>query len=140
MNSNDTFNTSLSLRLDWSEMDLFGHINNVSFFKYLQAARVNYWDQVGITELHRTENIGPMLAQSQCTFLKPLHFPGTITIHSKLESIGNSSFVLLHQIRDEEKEIVAEGRDVMVLFDFNGNQKTTIPEKIRKKISQQENN
>lgn len=38
----DNYNTSLELRIDWSEMDLFGHVNNVAFFKYVQASRVNY--------------------------------------------------------------------------------------------------
>ena len=39
---------TLEIKLDWSEMDLFGHINNVAYFKYAQSARVNYLESVGI--------------------------------------------------------------------------------------------
>jgi len=37
------FPSKLPIRIDWSEMDLFGHVNNVMYFKYIQASRVNYW-------------------------------------------------------------------------------------------------
>jgi acyl-CoA thioester hydrolase len=30
------FPVKLQLRLDWSELDYFGHVNNVSFFKYIR--------------------------------------------------------------------------------------------------------
>ncbi|MCE3258723.1 MAG: hypothetical protein K0S12_364, partial [Bacteroidetes bacterium] len=36
------YKTEIKIQLDWSEMDLFGHVNNVAYFKYIQAARVNY--------------------------------------------------------------------------------------------------
>ena len=49
--SENIFPFTLQLRLDWSEMDLFGHINNVSYFKYIQASRVHYWEQSGISKL-----------------------------------------------------------------------------------------
>ena len=62
------FPVKLELRIDWSELDYFGHVNNVSFFKYIQAARVNYWDQIGLTKSHLETHIGPMLASCKCDF------------------------------------------------------------------------
>ena len=53
---------SLKLRIDWSELDYFGHVNNVSFYKYIQSSRINYWDQIGLRESHRKTNIGPLIA------------------------------------------------------------------------------
>ncbi len=40
--------TNISLRIDWSELDVFGHVNNVAFNKYAQAARLNYVDTIGL--------------------------------------------------------------------------------------------
>ena len=40
--------TNISLRIDWSELDVFGHINNVMFNKYAQTARLNYVDTIGL--------------------------------------------------------------------------------------------
>src|SRR6476620_8340730 len=80
-----TFPVKLPLRIDWSELDYFGHVNNVSFFKYIQSARVNYWDTIGLSQSHLETNIGPILASCKCDFKQPLHFPGQVTIFSRVD-------------------------------------------------------
>lgn len=122
------------LRIDWSDLDYFGHVNNVSFFRFVQSARVNYWDHCGINAMHKAENIGPMLASSKCDFKKPLYYPGQAIIHSGAGSIGNSSFRLCHRIYNEAGELCAEAEDVIVIYDFNQNRKHPIPESILNSI------
>ncbi|MFC5269178.1 acyl-CoA thioesterase [Adhaeribacter terreus] len=124
----------LDLRLDWSEMDLFGHVNNVSYFKYVQASRVNYWDAIGLTQLFKETKVGAILASTSCNFLKELHFPGNITVQVKLDFIKNTSFGLKHQILNKHGEVAAEAKDVLVMFDFTKNEKVPIPENIRLQI------
>lgn len=121
------FNTELSLRIDWSEMDLYGHVNNVSFFKYIQAARVNYWEKIGLNHMHSQQNIGPILASTGCQFKKPLFFPGQITVKSKVGFVKTTSFSIQHLVLNEQNEIAAEAEDVIVIYDFNKNEKAGIP-------------
>lgn len=113
----------LELRLDWSEMDLFGHINNVSYFKYLQASRVNFWESLGINDLYVTENVGPALAKTSCAFLRPVHYPGTIRLEIRVDWIKNSSFQLHHSLYDQKGNLCAEGEDIVVLFNYAKNEK-----------------
>jgi acyl-CoA thioesterase FadM len=40
----------LELRIDWSDIDLFGHINNLAILRYVQAARVNYLEIIGLMQ------------------------------------------------------------------------------------------
>jgi acyl-CoA thioester hydrolase len=134
------FPVKLKIRIDWSELDYFGHVNNVQFFKYIQASRVNYWDAIGLTESHRKTNIGPLLATCKCDFKKPLYYPGEIEIAAKLNHIGNTSFGLLHQITDSNGHIAATAQDVMVMFDFNKNEKINFPQDLRAKMEALENN
>ena len=131
-----SFPVKLKLRLDWSEMDLFGHINNVSYFKFLQASRVNYWEQLGLTKMHSEIQLGPILASTSCSFLKPLHYPGEITIQASIEFIKNTSFGIHHQVLNEQGEIAAEGKDVIVLYDFTANNKVPIPAELKEKMEQ----
>jgi acyl-CoA thioester hydrolase len=121
-------NNELNLRLDWSEMDLFGHINNVSYFKYLQASRVHFWESLGFDRLHKERNIGPSLAKTSCAFLRPLHYPGNIRIEVFVDWIKNSSFQLHHFVYDSEDHLCAEGEDIVVLFDYTNNRKHLLPE------------
>jgi acyl-CoA thioester hydrolase len=134
------FRVKLQLRLDWSEMDLFGHINNVMFMKYIQAARVNYWEKIKLNALYEKQRIGPMLVSVNCQFRKPLHYPGQVTIFTKIDFIKNSSFALQHLLLDKENELVAEAHDVMVMYDFNTGQKVAFPEELKKNIGLVEEN
>lgn len=128
------FPVQLRLRIDWSELDYFGHVNNVSFFKYIQSARVNFWDQIGLTHFHRTQNKGPMLASCNCTFKKPLFYPGKVVVNSRLEFIKNTSFGFSHRLFDEKDELVATASDIMVMYDFNSNNKIPIPDWMREEF------
>jgi acyl-CoA thioester hydrolase len=129
-----SFPINLKLRIDWSEMDLFGHVNNVMYFKYIQAARVNYWEHIGMTDEFKRSGLGPILASSSCQFLKPLHYPGTVTIESKVEFMKNTSFGLHHRLLNDKGEFAAEAKDVVVLFNFKTNEKVTIPDNVRKLV------
>ena len=130
----EAFPVKLQIRLDWSEMDMFGHINNVSYFKYIQASRVNYWDAIGLSQLFQETKVGAILASTSCNFLKELHYPGNITVQVKPDFIKNTSFGLHHQILNEKGEVAAEAKDVLVMFDFMKNEKVAIPEEIRSGI------
>jgi acyl-CoA thioester hydrolase len=129
------FKAKLKLRIDWSEQDLFGHVNNVEFFKYIQSARVYFWELIDLDKMLRDEKTGPLLASAECQFRKPLYYPGHVTIKFRLDFIKNTSFGLVYQLVDDADVIVAEARDVMVLWDFNNNRKEEIPEKLRRAMA-----
>ncbi len=134
----ELYHTKLELRIDWSELDYFGHVNNVSFFKYVQASRVNYWDSIGLTDSHRETQIGPMLASCACQFFKPLFYPGKIVVQVKVDFIRNTSFGFSHQIMNDKNEIAAEAKDVMVLYDFGKNEKVKFPDWLRAQMERVE--
>jgi len=131
------FPASIQLRLDWSELDLLGHINNVMYFKYLQAARIGYAELVGLRP-ESPDGIGFILADTRCSFKTPLYFPGTITVRTSVVFIRNTSFGLLHHIINEDGIVAAEGHDVIVLYNFADKIKTEIGPELRQRIEQLE--
>ncbi|HBL78301.1 MAG: hypothetical protein A2W90_16405 [Bacteroidetes bacterium GWF2_42_66] len=124
----------LELRIDWSEIDLFGHVNNLAILKYVQAARVNYLEIIGLMQIQSNTKIGPILASATCQFRKPLFYPGQVMVYSNVNSIKNTSFIIQHEIRNDKSEIVAEAQDVIVLYDFDKNTKRILPDEIKYKI------
>lgn len=125
----------LELRLDWSEMDLFGHINNVSYFKYLQASRVNLWENTGMNAYFMDHNLGPALAKTECRFLKPLFYPGTIRIECFVKQIRTTSFALHHFIYNDKGELCAEGEDVIVFFDYKSHKKVPLTDELKTQLT-----
>lgn len=134
--SESLFPVTLTLRIDWSEMDEFRHVNNVMFMKYIQSARVNYWQEVGIYDLFQTAKKGPMVLSLNCRFIKPLYYPGQVTIKTSTTSIHKTSFHLTHLLYNELDECVAEAMDVLVMYDFEAGHKIHLPPAIRKRIEE----
>lgn len=129
------YKLSLEIRIDWSDLDMYEHVNNVSYMRYLQSGRVNFWEASGIHAKFRETNQGAMLVSTKCDFKKSLYYPGKAIIKTRLDFIGTKSFGIEHRILDEQGETCAEGKDVVVYFDFNKKETIPVPEEIREIIS-----
>ncbi len=122
---------TLQLRIDWSEMDTYQHVNNVNFMKYMQSARVQFWDITGLAQLYTTSKKGPILVSTQCDFKHPLFFPGNVLIKTKVAFTKNSSFGLYHELYNDDQVLCAVGNDVAVCLDFSTNTPFIIPDGVR---------
>src|SRR5512133_3422532 len=96
------FSISMKLRIDWSETDVFGHINNLAIMKYAQAGRVELLEVTGLMNSYAEVRKGPIIASVKCQFIKPMFYPGNVTVYSKVEFIRNTSFGLHHAICNEK--------------------------------------
>lgn len=130
MNEKD-FPLEIELRIVWSDLDVYEHVNNVNIIRYLQSARVNIWELSGLYKSYKETNQGPMLVSSKVDFKKSLFYPGTITIKSRVGSIKSSSFSLEHIILNAQGEICIEAKDVAVCFDFTTEKTYQIPDNLR---------
>ena len=130
----DDYKVKFEIRIDWSEIDLLGHINNLAIMKYVQAGRVHYLELSGLMQMQTELKKGPILASASCQFRKPLFYPGKVTVYSKVEGIKKTSFQLRHLIKNDENEIIAEALDVIVFYDFNKNSKEIIHAELRERL------
>ena len=102
--------------------------------KYIQASRVDYLDKIGLMNSFSENKTGPVLASTTCEFRIPLHYPGNIIVMTKVNSIKNTSFELMHVILNEKAEIVSIGYDILVTYDYEENRKIEIPHWVRNNI------
>ncbi len=131
--------TELTIRIDWSELDLYGHVNNVMIFKYIQAARINYCEKIGMDILNDKEKPGFIVAASNVLYKKKILYPGQLRVESQVQWLKNTSFQLDHLIYNEHNETVVEAYDIIVVYDYEKNSKTAITDELRKTIEQVEN-
>ena len=123
----------LTLRIDWRDMDMLGHVNNLAIVSYFQSARVEFSEAVGL-RVHPGMTFGPIEAATEVRFLKQLRYPGQVTVCTSVAEIRNTSFVLDHRIIDDAGDLAARGKEVIVCFDFVKQVKTPIPEAIRAEL------
>lgn len=131
----ETYKLKLELRIDWSDLDMYKHVNNISFMRYMQSGRLNFWEASGIYEMYENTNMGTMLVSTHCDFKKSLYYPGKAIVKTRIDFIKNSSFGLKHLILNDTNEVCAEGKDVVVCYDFEKDKTFRIPEDLRTQLS-----
>ncbi|MDC1221420.1 acyl-CoA thioesterase [Salibacteraceae bacterium] len=124
----------IDIRLDWSEVDSFQHVNNVAYFKYAQSARVALCDSVGIAVDAASTKPGFLVAKSECEFLSPLNYPGVIQVRSVVTKLGTTSIGISHEIFEENGQCSAKLKDVIVLYDFHSKRKVAISDELRNQL------
>lgn len=123
-------------KVAWGDMDAFGHVNNVQYYRYIESARIAYFDALNVL----AEDILTVVASSQCKYLKPVFYPDQLKIYTRIEEMRNSA-IRMHYIlySMQQNQVVAEGEAVVVFVDKIEMKKTTIPVILRQKIIDLEN-
>lgn len=124
----------LQLRIDWGDMDLLGHVNNVSIIRYLQAGRVMFMAAIGLPAFAGMKT-GPIEAATEIQFRKQLRFPGNVTVCTTVREVKNTSIILDHEIYDDAGELAVSAMEVIVHFDFVNQVKIPLTDELRANIS-----
>lgn len=129
----DMFTHCLRVQLRWGDMDAFGHVNNVQFFRYLESARVAYaYDLIEGKVEAAGENI--ILAQINCDFRTQLTYPGVVDAYTRTTRVGRSSLVLEQLLCNSCGDTVAESRSTLVWFNFNTQMPAPVPSWLRQRL------
>ncbi len=122
-------------RVAWGEMDALGHVNNTVYFRFFESARIALFEAAGY-HTRPEAGMGPILADTQCRFRIPLVYPARIRVGTRILKWGSTSVVMQHAIFTEDGRLAAEGRAVVVWFDYAGGQKTPWPEAVKAALQQ----
>lgn len=117
-----------TVRVRFSETDLLGHVNNTSYFVYLEEARSRFFEQ-----LEEERNVGGfILASAKCDFIDQAYFKQKLKVRTSISKVGTKSFQFLHEILDQETEKqIATGEATVVCFNFEKQKSEPIPEVLR---------
>ena len=121
-------------RIDWSDLDILGHVNNLAFSRFFQAARVEYCAHIGLN-VYLGMTTGPILAASRVQFIAQLFFPGNVRVLTRVKKTGGTSIVLEHALYDDGGTLCAYAEDVVVRFDFAEKTKIPLGDEIMEKIA-----
>ena len=124
----------------WGEMDALGHVNNIVYFRYFESARSDYFQKIGVWESAREKGIGVILHSTSCRFKRPLTYPDTVTVGTRVTEIHADRFTMEYAVYSHSGKCVsAEGSGIIVVYDYRKNEKCKMPAEMRKKIEELEN-
>jgi acyl-CoA thioester hydrolase len=120
----------------WGEMDAFGHVNNIVYFRYFETARIAYFEKLNVPEFLGRDPVGPILAETTCRFRAALSYPDTVSIGAMVASIDENRFVMRYAVFSHRLgRLAAEGEGTLVCYDYRQNRKAPLPEGLRSRIA-----
>lgn len=126
------FPVVVTLPLQWGDQDAFGHVNNTVPIRWFETARIAYIEQSDLNHMMRAGGVGPILASVTCNYRRQLHYPDRVSIAARIVKLGRSSMVLEHIVYSEKlAAVAADGTSTIVIFDYEANRPTRIPDEIR---------
>jgi acyl-CoA thioester hydrolase len=82
----------------WGDMDAMGHVNNTIYFRYMEQARVGWFERM-FGELSGGRDEGIVIVNASCNFLKPLVYPGTVEVKMLFGIASRSSVQSYYEMR-----------------------------------------
>ncbi len=127
------YRVTISLSVQWGDMDAMGHVNNTVFFRWFESARVAYLDRIALESSN--SDLGPILASVKCDYRRQLNFPDTVTIGARITRLGRTSLTMVHAVLSAAQQaVVAEGDSTVVVFDYKTHRPQPIPPPLREAI------
>ena len=113
----------------FSDLDQLGHVNNVVYGDYIQVARIRVNRRV---RAEGVEMPAQVVARQEIDYIRPLHLnPEPIVVEVWVASVGNSSYVQLQRIYDNDGLLAAKARTVVVAFDPVAEKSLPLPASFR---------
>lgn len=129
--SRNAFGWFCPITTRWHDNDIYGHVNNVTYYAFFDTAVNRYLIEQGGLDIHNGEIIG-FVVNSQCDYFKPIAYPQNLEVGLAVSKLGNSSVTYRLGIFIEgESAPAAVGSFVHVFVDRLTQKSAAIPLDIR---------
>lgn len=115
----------------WHDNDLYGHVNNVTYYSYFDTAVNSYLIEFGGLDIQGGAIVG-FVVSSSCDYFESIAFPECIEVGLRVGKLGNSSVQYeLAVFREGQMQACAAGRFVHVFVERESNRPVAIPQVLR---------
>lgn len=107
-----------SCPMRWSDMDAFGHVNNVVFIRYLEEARIDFMFRLAQKDGSPSFTGGSVVARHEIDYKLPLvHRHEPVDVELWVTKIGAATLTIAYEIKDEA-QVYVRASTVIVPYDL----------------------
>ena len=117
-----------SIAIRWGDMDAMGHVNNTVYFRYMEQARIAWFESL-VPRADAWGEISIVIVNASCNFRRPINYPGTVAVQVFAGAPGGSSVPTFYELKIED-ELYADGA-ATVVFVGRDQKPLRIPDQIR---------
>ena len=116
----------------WGDMDAMGHVNNTVYFRYMEQARIGWFDAL-VPEGEAWKSTGIVVANASCNFKRAINYPGMVEVQVYAGAPGGSSVPTYYELKIGG-ELYADGAATVVFIDMARQKPVRIPQTIRERL------
>lgn len=115
----------------WADNDIYGHVNNVTYYSYFDTAVNLYLTARGVLDVQSGAVIG-LVVETGCAYFAPVAFPDVLDIGLRVSRLGQSSVRYeLAVFKAGEDDACAQGHFVHVYVDRGTRRPVELPPPLR---------
>jgi acyl-CoA thioester hydrolase len=121
----------MTIPIRWGDMDAMGHLNNGSYFRYLETIRIDWMHSIGAVPDPQSE--GPVIVNAFCNFYQQLVYPGDVLMKMYTSDPGRTTFETWGTLEraDAPGVICAAGGATTIWVNFPTQKAVALPEWMR---------
>jgi acyl-CoA thioester hydrolase len=118
----------------WGDMDAMGHVNNTVYFRYMEQARISWFDAL-VPEDEAWQSTGIVIANASCNYKRAMTYPGTVEVRLLVGAPGGTSVPTFYELRvDSDPVPYADGAAVVVFVNMKTQKPARVPDGIRNRL------
>ncbi len=119
----------MSIPIRWGDMDAMGHLNNGTYFRYLETARIDWMSSLGVPT-NAPEGEGMVIVNAFCNFYRQLEYPGNVLLKMYVSDPARTTFETWGTMAraDAPDVVCAEGGATTIWIDYGKQKATTLPD------------
>ena len=123
------------IEVRFRDCDAFRHVNNAVYFTYFEQARLVMGETLGLRRALEDAGLSLILAHASCDYKAQVSFGDQLEIQVRVIAIGRRSFTSrfdARRVRDDA--LVATGKSVQAVFDYDAGRTAPIPAALGDKL------
>ena len=125
----------MTIPIRWGDMDAMGHLNNASYFRYLETCRIDWFHSLGLPPSPQGE--GMVILNAFCNFYRQLEYPGDVLLKMYVSDPARTTFETWGTLaRSDAPDVVcAAGGATTIWVDFPRQKAKALPDWLRDLVS-----
>jgi thioesterase III len=119
-----------------TEIDVNGHVNNAKYLEYIEWGREEWYEQAGLAYDKFLEmGIQTVTVNININYRKECVQGDRLTIKTRPEKVGRTSYVLKQEIYNQNGELCADALVTSVAMDADTRKSREVPKELRNLFS-----
>lgn len=124
----ENYTTQMEIPVQWGNMDAYQHVNNIVYLRWIECARVKYFEEhLSKGEISQAD-VGPILLSQTCKYIFPMTYPDTALVGFRVADIGEDRLHCEARIYSKNhKRLAAFSSNIIMPYSLTQLSKVPIP-------------